>query len=371
MTSIVLVDATAITPLGRDFSQSWATLLEGKTASEKINHFSTKAIEFKQAASIPWLRQEQKQNLLYYLAGESLNQLKEIPTQSHFYWCAVKGNSEAVENAKENAAFLCDQDYLEAFKKDFNLEGEMQIINTACASSSCGTILACEALQKGLCESAIVLAADLVSRFTHMGFAALKALSPKAPKPFDIQREGLNLGEAGCSLLLCREETAQQNNWPIMAKISGWGMANDANHITGPARDGCGLLQAMQQALNKAGKKPQDIEAFCAHGTATNYNDGMELTALERLFNQRRFPLFSVKGAIGHTLGAAGALEIAFCSQALKEKIIPPTCGLEFPEERAEGRAMAKVQEFAGNNLITTNSGFGGINTAILLESCK
>ncbi|HPS03616.1 MAG TPA: beta-ketoacyl-[acyl-carrier-protein] synthase family protein, partial [Candidatus Sumerlaeota bacterium] len=155
---------------------------------------------------------------------------------------------------------------------------------------------------------------------------------------------------------------------PVLGRLTGWGIANDANHITGPARDGCGLIAAIQRALDEAQLSPDALGAFCAHGTGTPYNDAMELTALESVFGERRFPLFSIKGAIGHTLGAGGAIEVGVCLKALAERCVPPTTGLEHPEPRAEGRACGKTQDFPNGAILTTNSGFGGINAALILE---
>ena len=155
-----------------------------------------------------------------------------------------------------------------------------------------------------------------------------------------------------------------------LARLTGWGIANDANHITGPARDGSGLILAIRSALDQADLAPETIDAFCAHGTATVYNDAMELTALESEFGDRRFPLFSIKGAIGHTLGAAGGIEVAVCLRALETKTVPPTVGVRNPEPRAVGRVSAKTQAFAGQRILTTNSGFGGVNAALILEAC-
>jgi 3-oxoacyl-[acyl-carrier-protein] synthase II len=118
-----------------------------------------------------------------------------------------------------------------------------------------------------------------------------------------------------------------------------------------------------------AGLKPDEVEAFCAHGTGTVFNDGMELAALETVFGGRRFPVFSVKGAIGHTLGAAGGIDAAICVQALAERRIPPTAGLETPAPGAVGRVSDRIQTFAGRNILTSNSGFGGVNAALLLRA--
>jgi len=175
------------------------------------------------------------------------------------------------------------------------------------------------------------------------------------------------LGDGAVAIWLTDAESAARSGNKLV-EISGWGITNDANHITGPARDGCGLTAAIEGAFRMAGQLPEGIEAFCAHGTGTVYNDGMELAALATVFGKRKLPLFSVKGAIGHTLGAAGGIEAALCVEALKRGKLLPTWGLEEVEPAASGQAAGIPQSFAGNNILSTNSGFGGVNAALLLK---
>jgi 3-oxoacyl-[acyl-carrier-protein] synthase II len=210
---------------------------------------------------------------------------------------------------------------------------------------------------------------DLVSEFVFSGFSALQALSVEPCRPFDLNRSGLSLGEGGCALLLMSGARARREKRHILGSIAGWGAANDATHITAPARDGCGLIQATRQAVRKAGINLDDIAAVNAHGTGTVYNDQMELTAFRTLFGERQLPMHSVKGSIGHTLGAAGGIEVALGLKSLQSGLLPPTVGLVEPETGAEGRFSSKPQHINGSYLLTTNSGFGGVNAALILRS--
>jgi 3-oxoacyl-[acyl-carrier-protein] synthase II len=149
--------------------------------------------------------------------------------------------------------------------------------------------------------------------------------------------------------------------------VLGWGVANDATHITAPARDGCGLILAVRQALAKAELCANAVSAISAHGTGTVYNDLMELTAFATVFGAHRVPIHSVKGAIGHTLGAAGGIEVALGFKALTAGTVPPTAGFRTPEAGAEDIVSSQAVSFAGDVLLTTNSGFGGVNAALLL----
>ena len=219
----------------------------------------------------------------------------------------------------------------------------------------------------GAADAVLVVAADLVTEFVFSGFSVLRALGPDGAHPFDRDRAGLVLGEGAAAILLTNRSLATDTGSGPLARLLGWGSANDANHVTAPARDGCGLIAAIQRALALADCGPETVAGISAHGTGTVYNDAMELTAIEAVFGDRRLPCHSVKGAIGHTLGAAGAIEVALALRMLAERTVPPTVGLSTPEPRAEGRFAACAQPLGDGWLLSVNSGFGGVNAVLLL----
>jgi 3-oxoacyl-[acyl-carrier-protein] synthase II len=240
-------------------------------------------------------------------------------------------------------------------------------VNAACASSTIAVARGAAAIAHGRAEAAVVVCCDLVSEFVFSGFSALRALDARPSRPFDRDRTGLTLGEGAAALLLMSRRRAARERRPVLARVLGWGTAGDAHHITAPARDGCGLVLAVRQALATAGVPADAVDGISAHGTGTIYNDAMELTAFRTLFGERHPPLHSVKGALGHTLGAAGGIEVALGIRSLATGLLPPTTGLHTAEPAAEDRVSAEVQPFAGDVLLSTNSGFGGINCALLL----
>jgi len=150
--------------------------------------------------------------------------------------------------------------------------------------------------------------------------------------------------------------------------IAGFGVANDASHITAPDKNGSGLIKAMSRAMKVANIENDAITGISAHGTGTIHNDLMELTAFRIVFSDRCPPIYSVKGCIGHTFGAAGGIEVALANKALLEQTIPPTVGFSDPEKGAEGLVSSKPVSIKGDYLLVTNSGFGGINAAIILK---
>ena len=241
-------------------------------------------------------------------------------------------------------------------------------INAACASSTIAVARAAAMISSGRAESILVCGLDVVTDFVFSGFSCLRALDPAPCKPFDVRRRGLTLGEGAAALLLMNAERAGKEGLPNLGTVVGWGAGNDAAHITAPARDGSGLVRAISSALKTAGLDAADIAAINAHGTGTVYNDAMELTAFRRIFGERTLPVCSVKGAIGHTLGAAGGIEIAVSLKSLSSKLLPPTTGLTVPESRAEALVSSESQSITGDYILTTNSGFGGINAAVILE---
>ncbi len=242
-----------------------------------------------------------------------------------------------------------------------------QLVSSACASSLAALALAASAIRRGQCASALVVGGDVVSEFTLSGFAALMALDPAGARPFDARRRGITLGGAVAYALLMPRERACREGRPCLGVVGGWGLTCDANHLTGPSRDGVPLAEAVGQALRMTGCNPQAIAAIAAHGTGTVFNDQMELLAFNRVFGEP-CPLFSIKGGLGHTLGAAGLAGVLVGLDALRRGRIPPTVGLEELAADAHGWASTEAVVVPSDGaLLTTASGFGGINAALVL----
>ena len=199
------------------------------------------------------------------------------------------------------------------------------------------------------------------------GFGALHALSADFTRPYDKERCGLNLGEGAAAILLtsARKLTAK-------GFFSGFGISNDANHITGPSRTGDGLSMAMEKALKMAGLAPEDIDLLNGHGTGTRYNDGMELLAVNTVFPEKCPPLISLKGYIGHTIGAAGVIETALLLEALKLKEFPASKGFDSGELPPQVTIPKEpVYEAKLERILAMKAGFGGINAALIIESAE
>jgi 3-oxoacyl-[acyl-carrier-protein] synthase II len=259
----------------------------------------------------------------------------------------------------------------EAIAERFRAEGTVTVVSVACASGNAAIGAALELVRSGRAERVIAGGVDALSDFVAAGFASLKALDPEPCRPFDRARKGLNLGEGACFLVIEEEGAARARGARVRARLDGYGAAADANHMTGPDRNGAGAARAMAAALADAGANAEAIDYVSAHGTATLFNDAMEAKALATVFGERaaRVPVSSIKGAIGHTLGAAGALEALLCVRTLETGLVAPTVGLGEQDPEIGLDVVTAAREVRARRVLSTSSGFGGVNAAIVLSA--
>ncbi|MCP4688318.1 MAG: beta-ketoacyl-[acyl-carrier-protein] synthase family protein [Desulfobacterales bacterium] len=372
MKKVWLTDAAVVTGLGGDLVETWEGLLAGETAIGPIRRFSAEPYKADAAACIEDLARRGSRSLIVELIKRVTSGMGPVPEDAGLFTASTKGGIDNLERLKRGepaeAGDVPPAAMPAIVSREVGLVDEGGNVSAACASSTIATAAAAARIASGEAGAALVCGMDLVTEFVFSGFSALGALAPDFCKPFDRDRNGLSLGEGAACLLLMDAGRARLEGRRHLATIRGWGAANDARHITAPARNGEGLIRTIRQALKTAGLGPERIDVICAHGTGTVYNDQMELTAFHEIFGDRRIPIFSVKGAVGHTLGAAGGLEAALGSAALLEQTAPPTTGVVHPEKGAENRISARPTPFSGDFLLSTNSGFGGVNAALILE---
>lgn len=233
------------------------------------------------------------------------------------------------------------------------------VVSNACISGLCAQIAAVRALESGRYDYAMVVGADVQSRFIISGFQSFKALSPEPCKPFDANRLGLNLGEAAAAIVYQRVEKSLPGQW-----IAGTGaICNDANHISGPSRTGEGSYRALKTVLEDA--DVDDIAFVNVHGTATLYNDEMESIAIERA-GLIDTPVNSLKGYYGHTMGAAGVMEVVLSMRAVEDHTVLGTKGFESLGVSKTVKVSSEHRSTDKNSFIKLLSGFGGCNAAML-----
>ena len=244
-------------------------------------------------------------------------------------------------------------------------KGPVQCVSVACASGLAALQQGARLIRRGAADAVLVVGVDHLSAFVVAGFSSLKALDPGGCRPFDRDRCGLSAGEAGAAMVLTRAELSRPN----AITIRGWATSNDANHLTGPSRDGSGLAQAIHGALAMANLRPEDIDYANAHGTGTPYNDAMESLAFRTVFDEAGPRVSGSKGMLGHTLGAAGVVETIICTLAMQGHVLPGTPRLQNPAEGAPAGLLAAPQPVVHlAHVLKVNTGFGGINGAIVLS---
>jgi len=239
-----------------------------------------------------------------------------------------------------------------------------QTISAACASGTVALIQAGKRIISGASEVVIVVGIDLLSKFVIAGFDALNGLSPQPCRPFDRDRDGLSLGEGIGVIVVASRQFAGENKLKALARIRSWGVSCDATHITAPCRYGSGLQRVLALATENGSTR---VGAVNAHGTGTKYNDAMELTAFQD-FWQNPPPIHSIKGAVGHCLGAAGVIEAAVSVHSLNHGYIPPTPGLRQKESMTVKLSGSTSFPLESPSILSCNSGFGGINAGILFS---
>ena len=242
---------------------------------------------------------------------------------------------------------------------------------SACSSGAVAIALAASWLLAGRASRVVAGGVDGLCQLTFAGFNALGALDPEPCRPFDAARAGLTLGEGAGCLVLELESSAQARGAPIIAFLSGWAVAAEAHHVTHPEPSGARAAAVLEDAIAAAGLAPSDIDYVNAHGTGTIQNDAMEARALQRVFGADlgRVWVSSSKAQIGHTLGAAGAIEAAITALSVSRGLLPPTMGLENPEEPALRQVFVANQRAALGAALSSSFGFGGACAVLAFEA--
>jgi 3-oxoacyl-[acyl-carrier-protein] synthase II len=244
---------------------------------------------------------------------------------------------------------------------------------SACATGSHAIGEAKRMIERGEADAVIAggteaaLVGLCLAAFRRMGALSREGVS----RPFDARRDGFVMGEGAAVLVLEREEHARARGAEIFARVVGYGASNDAFHITQPEENGRGAIESMEMALRDADLSPGDVGYVNAHGTSTPFNDRIETKAIRQVLGEDGPPVSSCKGAIGHTLGAAGAIEALACVQALRQGALPPTLGLEEIDPECEADHVAGAPREAPDlKVALSNSfGFGGQNATLVLQA--
>jgi 3-oxoacyl-[acyl-carrier-protein] synthase II len=398
---VVVTGMNIISSLGVDLQTNWERLVAGKSGVGKITLFDTTASITKFAAQVPPEFEElSKQYIKKRASGQmtrvtkmSLTCAKMAVENSGLDFdqvdrtrCGVilgvvnAGNSSVEENTSpQNTIFKSMTNSLAAWiSLEYQLTGPAFSLNTACASSAYAIGAACEMIRNGQMDIMIVGGADSIINPEEMaGFNALYAISvqndtpEKASRPFSLDRDGFVIGEGAGMLILESETSAKKRNAEIFAEIAGYAFTSEGYNIMAPMTDGEGMAQTMEKALKNAGINKDEVQYINAHGTSTELNDRYETMAIKKVFGERawQIPVSSSKSMIGHTIGAAGAIEGIITVLSIKNGILTPTINLDTPDPELDLDYIPNIARKKVISVALSNSfGFGGHNATLVFR---
>ena len=257
----------------------------------------------------------------------------------------------------------------DAIANFYGFRGPRSTIATACSSSATAIGYGADLIRSGQADVVIAGGAESLSELTFSGFNALRSVDRSTCRPFDKHREGLVLGECGSILVLESRRRAEIHGIPGYAQVLGYGICADAYHMTSPDPQGDGAERSMANALKSAGVSPEAVDYINAHGTGTPINDRVETIAIKRFFGKKSesIPVSSIKSALGHCLGAAGAVEAVATILALYHGVLPPTLNYQEPDPDCDLDYVPNEARVADIQVALSNSfAFGGNNTTLV-----
>lgn len=382
---VSLVAAGAVTPLGGDVDAFWSGLVTGSDGISTIERFPVEDLrvgrggEIKKLRPLPGARRVRcRATQLLLAAAEDLlarSAISAEPERIAVVLGTALGGVEQLERAMapgggvRHAADALYDSPAHALARRLGARGPVMTVGAACAAGATALGTGADLLRADVVDVVIAGGYDALCRFVMRGFDALRSLTRERVRPFDKRRTGLLLGEAAGLVLMIREDASRG---PRLGRLLGHASASDGSHVAAPDASGRGLELAIRSALDEAGLTAADVEFVSAHGTGTLVNDRIEADVLRRVLGRRatQIPVNSIKGSIGHTMGAAAALEAVMCLMAGREGIVPQTLGLEEPDPACElDHVIGAPRAVRPRISISTSLGFGGCNAALVLEA--
>lgn len=405
---VVVTGVSALTPLGNTLAESWQNALKGVSGIGRISKFDPTGFDSQIAGEVknfnPDLYIEKKEQkkmdtFIHYavacakmaVENAQLTITEEVGAKTGTIVGVGMGGLPFIEEQhskyKEKGPGRISPFFIPAVITNlaaghisilFGAKGPNYSVTSACASGAHSIGEAVRYIRDGICD--VMLAGGTEATVCPMaigGFAAMKALSTRngdpttASRPWDKNRDGFVLAEGAAILVLESLEHAEKRGAPILCEVTGYGMSSDAHHMTNPAPEGAGAALAIEQAFRDSGLKPEDINYINAHGTSTPVGDGLETAAIKRIFKDhaKKVWVSSTKSMMGHGLGAAGAIESAFCVMALKDQIVPPTINLVNPSEDCDLDYVPNEARSGKLSHVLNNSfGFGGTNACLIFS---
>ncbi|HEY0742514.1 MAG TPA: beta-ketoacyl synthase N-terminal-like domain-containing protein [Chryseosolibacter sp.] len=361
-----VVDDSIISPLGSTSEENFNNVVKSVSGIRKIKDDSLASTEV-HVGRIDDLSNSIELTRFEQMCVAAIDKITERHSlrvgKTLFILSTTKGNIDLLKS-DSNHSRLHLHSTAKHIAQHSGLENTL-VVSNACISGVMAIAIAKRYLERGQFDHAMVVGADELTNFVVSGFQSLGALSNEICRPFDRDRNGINLGEAAAAILLTTKP--EQFSQKPSIKILGSGLSNDANHISGPSRTGEELALAIAQALHESSLTQDQIDFISAHGTATLYNDEMEAKAFN-LSGFSRTPLHSLKGYYGHTLGAAGVLELIISIHGLKNNTLIPSLGYTHPGVSQELNVITQSVIKPMTTFLKTASGFGGCNAAMVVQ---
>ena len=351
-------------PLGDEPTTVHQRMLDDESGLSQINHFGKSVFAGKIGdellQEIP--KTTRLESMMIQTIKKSLIGLNDFDlSNTALFICTTKGNIDHIEDSNDDVVGLSR--LTQVLADELELASRPQIISHACISGIVGVVTAARWIKAGYADNAIVVGGDLASEFTLSGFLSLHAVSGDRCKPYDKNRDGINLGEAAASLVLSKDKAVfNDDSWVY----SAGNVTNDANHISGPSRTGEGLYRSISKTLEKAGDT--DFDFISAHGTGTVFNDEMESIAFDRSGISDK-PVHSLKWYLGHTLGAAGLIETVLGLECLRTGRIIASGGFKEDGTTKPLNVVKSIGADQLNSFLKTASGFGGCNASMLITN--
>lgn len=392
---VVVTGLGLVTSIGSDVETFWDALLEGRSGIKPVASFDTKdysvhiggeVTDFTPAATKSRLDLASVGRASQFAIVAATRALKDAgidaerfdPTRAGVSMGTTSGEPREVETYTDNllkgdlraigpelvTRYPCGS-IPASMAAALGFAGPNTMIPTACAAGNYAAANAMEYLRSGAADMMLAGGSDSFSRITYTGFARLGAIAPERCQPFDLNRRGMVPGEGAAVLVLEPADLAERRGARIYAELVGYGLSCDAHHMTASHPEGEGAARAMRSALADAGVRPEEVDYISAHGTGTPTNDRLETISIKRVFGEAapRIPISSAKSMLGHTMGAASAIETAICALAIERGRVPPTinyetkdpdCDLDYVPNHARERrvnvAMNNAYAFGGNN---------------------
>jgi len=382
---VAIVAAGAVTPLGADLDAFWSALVTGSSGISKIERFAVGDLRVGRGGEIKKLRTRRspgprrgcRASRLLMDAADDLLARAELGASADRVAVVLGtalGGVEQLERALGpggalgHAAGGLYDGPAHALGRYLGARGPVLTVSTACASGATALGVAADLLRAGAADAVVAGGYDILCRFVMQGFDVLRSLTRDLVRPFDRRRSGLLLGEAAALVLMTRDRARRQ---PLLGRLLGHASGSDGAHLTAPDPCGRGLEFALRSAMAEARVGPGDVDFVSAHGTGTPLNDRVESGVLTRVLGARTAAVAvnSIKGGLGHTMGAAAALEAIMCLLASREGVVPPTLNLEEPDPACEhDYVMAVPRVMRPRICLSTSLGFGGCNAALVLE---